>query len=378
MSTKTPAPLNNSFLQGSSDILEKARKNARTAINLSMVYAYYEIGKRIVEEEQNGQNRAVYGKQIIEELSACLTKLYGKGFSATNVRQMRIFYQVYSQDQIQQTLSAEFRNQPSVSTGRKFFLSWSHYLKLMRISNIDERHFYEIMSVKNDWSLSELKRQYNSSLYERLALSTDKDKVWRLAKEGHVTESPMDAVKDPYVLEFLGLNELPSWSESDLESRIIENLQQFLLELGTGFAFIGRQVRFTFDEEHFIVDLVFYNRLLRCFVLFDLKIGELKHQDIGQMQMYVHYYDRKVKLAEENPTIGIILCKDKNNAVVEMTLPEDNTQIFASKYETVLPSKEALQKLLEEQMEDHAADNLADIPTDIPASRLSDKDGDNK
>ncbi len=372
MNTKIVTHLNNSFLQGISDILEKAKQNARTAINLSMVYAYYEIGKRIVEEEQNGQNRAAYGKQIIEELSVYLTKLYGKGFSATNVRQMRIFYQVYSQDQIQQTLSAEFRNQPSVSTGRKFFLSWSHYLKLMRISNIDERHFYEIMSVKNDWSLSELKRQYNSSLYERIALSTDKDKVWRLAKEGHVTESPMDAVKDPYVLEFLGLNELPSYSESDLESRIIENLQQFLLELGTGFAFIGRQVRFTFDEEHFIVDLVFYNRLLRCFVLFDLKIGELKHQDIGQMQMYVHYYDRKVKLAEENPTIGIILCKDKNNAVVEMTLPEDNTQIFASKYETVLPSKEALQKLLEEQMEDHAADNLADNQ----AGRLSDNDGD--
>ncbi|MDO4840168.1 MAG: PDDEXK nuclease domain-containing protein [Desulfovibrionaceae bacterium] len=374
MSTKTPAPLNNSFLQGSSDILEKARKNARTAVNLSMVYAYYEIGKNIVEEEQNGQNRAVYGKQIIEELSACLTKRYGKGFSPTNVRQMRQFYQVYSQDQIQQTLSAEFKNQPSVSTGRKFFLSWSHYLVLMRISNIDERHFYEIMSVKNDWSLSELKRQYNSSLYERLALSTDKDKVWHLAEEVHVTEPPMDAVKDPYVLEFLGLKELPSWSESDLESRIIDNLQQFLLEIGTGFAFIGRQMRFTFDEEHFMVDLVFYNRLLRCFVLFDVKIGELKHQDIGQMQMYVHYYDRKVKLADENPTIGIMLCSYKNDAVVEMTLPEDNTQIFASKYESVLPSREALQKLLEEQMKDHAADNLADIP----ASRLSDKDGENK
>ena len=159
-------------------------------------------------------------------------------------------------------------------------------------------------------------------------------------------------MKDPYVLEFLGLPELPSYSETELESRIIDHLQQFLLELGTGFAFIGRQERFTFDEEHFMVDLVFYNRLLRCFVLFDLKIGELKHQDIGQMQMYVHYYDRKVKLSEENPTIGIILCRDKNNAVVEMTLPEDNSQIFASKYETVLPSKEALQKLLQEQITD--------------------------
>ena len=216
--------------------------------------------------------------------------------------------------------------------------------------NEDARHFYEIEAVKNDWSLSQLKRQYGSSLYERLALSTDKEKVYQLATKGQQVENPKDAIKDPYILEFLGLPQLPEYSESELESRIIDHLQQFLLELGTGFAFMGRQVRFTFDEEHFIVDLVFYNRLLRCFVLFDLKIGELKHQDIGQMQMYVHYYDRKVKLPEENPTIGIILCKDKNNAVVEMTLPEDNTQIFASKYETVLPSKEELQKLLEEQL----------------------------
>lgn len=239
-------------------------------------------------------------------------------------------------------LSDQFKNLPTASTGRKFYLSWSHYLKLMRIQNVEERHFYEIEAVKNDWSLSELKRQFNSSLYERLALSTDKDKVYQLAIEGQVIETSSDVVKDPYVLEFLGLQELPEYSESELEGRIIDHLQQFLLELGKGFAFVGRQVRFTFDEEHFRVDLVFYNRLLRCFVLFDLKIGELKHQDIGQMQMYVNYYDRKVKLHDENPTIGIILCKDKNNAVVEMTLPEDNAQIFASKYETVLPSKAQL------------------------------------
>lgn len=340
------------FWKNVSEVLEKARKNAKTAVNLSMVYAYYEIGRMIVEEEQHGQNRAVYGKQIIQELSNYLAGKFGKGFSTTNLKQMRQFYIVYSQDQISQTLSDQFKNLPAVSTGRKFYLSWSHYLKLMRIDNVDERHFYEIESVKNDWSLSELKRQYDSSLYERLALSTNKDKVYRLALEGQKVETAKDAVKDPYVLEFLGLKELPEYSENELESRIIDNLQQFLLELGTGFAFIGRQVRFTFDEEHFMVDLVFYNRLLRCFVLFDLKIGELKHQDIGQMQMYVHYYDRKVKLPDENPTIGIVLCRDKNNAVVEMTLPEDNTQIFASKYETILPSKEALQKLLEEQMSD--------------------------
>ena len=352
MSKNEITPINQSFLENVSEVLAQARKNAKTAVNLAMVYAYYEIGRMIVEEEQHGQNRAAYGKQILQELSKYLSEKYGKGYSAENLKLMRRFYNVYLHDQIGETVFTQFENLPAVSTGRKFYLSWSHYLKLMRIDNVDERHFYEIESVKNDWSLAELKRQYGSSLYERLALSTNKDKVYRLALEGQKVEKAEDAVKDPYVLEFLGLKELPEYSESELESRIIDHLQQFLLELGTGFAFIGRQVRFTFDEEHFMVDLVFYNRLLRCFVLFDLKIGELKHQDIGQMQMYVHYYDRKVKLPDENPTIGIILCSDKNNAVVEMTLPEDNTQIFASKYETVLPSKEALQKLLEEQMAD--------------------------
>lgn len=256
-----------------------------------MVYAYFEIGRMIVEEEQHGANRAAYGTQLLKELSLYLTQQFGKGYSAENLKLMRRFYMVYSQDQIGETVFTQFEDLPVVSTGRKFFLSWSHYLKLMRIANIEERHFYEIEAVKNDWSLSELKRQYNSSLYERLALSTDKEKVYRLSEEGQTVKTPSD-----------------------------------------------------------------YNRLLRCFVLFDLKIGELKHQDIGQMQMYVHYYDRKVKLPDENPTIGIVLCKDKNNAIVEMTLPEDNAQIFASKYETVLPSKESLQKLLQEQMLDVSGD----------------------
>lgn len=343
---------NQKFYQDISLLLDNARKQAKTAVNTAMVYTYYEIGRRIVEEEQHGENRAAYGQQILQGLSDHLTKAFGKGYSVGNLKNIRQFYMVFSDDQIGETVFSQFSNLPAVSTGRKFFLSWSHYLKLMRIKNIDERHFYEIEAVKNDWSLSELKRQYDSSLYERLALSGDKEKVLQLAQKGQVVETPADAVKDPYVLEFLGLPELPVYSESELETRIIDHLQQFLLELGTGFAFVGRQVRFTFDEAHFRVDLVFYNRLLRCFVLFDLKIGELKHQDIGQMQMYVNYYDRKVKLPEENPTIGIVLCKDKNNAVVEMTLPEDNTQIFASKYETVLPSKAELQKLLNEQNEE--------------------------
>ena len=343
--------MDNQFIYDIADILEQARRRAKSAVNLSMVYAYYEIGKRIVLQEQQGSQRAAYGQQILQELSVYLTDQFGKGFSVGNLKNIRQFYLVYSKDQIGETVFSQFANLPSIDNGRKFYLSWSHYLKLMRIENIDERHFYEIEAIKNDWSLSELKRQYNTSLYERLALSTDKEKVYKLALQGQNLETAKDAVKDPYVLEFLGLQELPEYSETELETRIIDHLQQFLLELGTGFAYIGRQVRFTFDEEHFRVDLVFYNRLLRCFVLFDLKIGELKHQDIGQMQMYVHYYDRMVKLPDENPTIGIILCKDKNNAIVEMTLPEDNKQIFASKYETVLPSKEALQKLLAEQME---------------------------
>lgn len=343
--------MNDPFIHDIADILEQARQRAKTAVNLSMVYAYYEIGKRIVLEEQNGEERAAYGQQVLGELSRYLTGRFGKGYSVGNLKNIRQFYLVFSKDQIGETVFSQSANLPAVDTGRKFYLSWSHYLKLMRIQNEAERHFYEIEAAKNDWSLSELKRQYDSSLYERLALSAKKDEVYRLALQGQKVESARDAVKDPYVLEFLGLPELPVYSETELETRIIDHLQQFLLELGTGFAFIGRQVRFTFDEEHFRVDLVFYNRLLRCFVLFDLKIGELRHQDIGQMQMYVHYYDRKVKLPDENPTIGIVLCKDKNNAVVEMTLPEDNTQIFASKYETVLPSKEALQKLLAEQTE---------------------------
>lgn len=340
--------LSTNFLHQVCNLLENARKNVKTAVNLSMVYTYYDIGRLIIEEEQKGNNRADYGKYILKELSLHLCKRFGKGFSVTNLKQMRQFYTIYSRDQIGQTLSDQFKNLRTVDTGRKFFLSWSHYLQLMRITNVDERHFYEIESAKNDWSLSELKRQFNSSLYERLALSKDKRAVERLANEGQIVESPQDLIKDPYVLEFLGLPELPNYSETELESKIINNLQKFLLELGTGFTFVGRQVRFTFEEEHFRVDLVFFNRFLRCFVLFDLKIGELKHQDIGQMQMYVNYYDRKVKMPEENPTIGIILCKDKKQSIVEMTLPVDNNQIFASKYETILPSKADLQRLLEQ------------------------------
>jgi len=231
----------------------------------------------------------------------------------------------------------------------KFVLSWSHYIFLMKIDNLDERGFYEREAIQERWSLREMKRQFDSALYERLSLSKDKQAVAEMSKQGIIIEKPEDIVKDPYILEFLGLPENSKYSESTLEQKIIDKLQTFLLELGKGYTFIGRQVRLTFDEKHFYVDLVFFNRILQCFVLIDLKIGEITHQDLGQMQMYVHYYDREVKLPSENPTVGIVLCKKKDDTLVELTLPENNTQIFASKYQTVLPNKEEFEKLLSEK-----------------------------
>ena len=339
------------FLKSVSDVLTQAREKAKTAVNLSMVYAYFEIGRMIVEEEQQGKNRAAYGQQLLKELSAHLTKTCGKGFSVGNLKNIRQFYKVYSTDQIGETVFSQFENFPAVCTGRKFFLSWSHYLKLMRIENVDERHFYEIESVKNDWSLRELQRQFDSALYQRLLLSTEKENVKQLAKKGQIIEKSSDLVKDPYVLEFLGLEEKSGYSESDLETRIIDNLQTFLLELGAGYTFVARQKRFTFNESHFRADLVFCNRLLRCFVVFDLKIGMLKHQDLGQMQMYVNYYDRYEKQADENPTIGVLLCQDKDDALVELTLPK-GSNIYASQYQLYLPDKKLLQKKLQEWIDE--------------------------
>ena len=315
-------------------ILEESRKFVATTVNTAMVQTYFEIGKLIVEEEQHGNIRAEYGKETIKKLSEKLTANYGKGFSVTNLKQMRDFYLTY---QIRQTVSDQFT------------LSYSHYLFLMRIDNPDERKFYEIEATSSNWSLRELKRQFDSALYERLSLSKDKEKVKLLAQQGQVIENPSDIVKAPYVLEFLGLPEKSYYSESELERRLIEKLENFLLELGKGYTFVGRQVRLTFDEKHFFVDLVFYNRFLQCFVLIDLKIGEITHQDLGQMQMYVNYYDRFVKLDHENKTIGIILCKKKSDSLVEITLPENNNQIFASKYQTVLPNKDDLIKLIQSE-----------------------------
>ena len=309
----------------------------------------------IVEEEQSGKDRAEYGKQILKGLSQQLTNEFGKGFSVENLDRMRKFYQTYSISstlstifniQKKQTLSAEFIKLDCQTLSSFFKLTWSHYSFLMRIDDEKERRFYEIESEKYNWSVRELKRQYDSALYTRLALSRDKEGILKLSEQGQIIEKPKDVIKDPYILEFLGLPELHQYSESELEEEIINKLEHFLLELGHGFTFVARQQRITFDDKHFRIDLVFYNRVLKSFVLIDLKIGELKHQDLGQMQMYVNYYDREMRLEDENKTIGIVLCQNKSDLVVEYTLPENNEQIFASKYKTVLPSKADLIKLI--------------------------------
>lgn len=338
---------NSDFISRAIELLHSARQQMVRNVNFIMVQTYFEIGRMIIEEEQNGKERADYGKSLLKELSKVLTKEFGKGFSITNIQQMRNFYLVY---QKQQTVSANSVKAIQQTVTANFQLSWSHYLKLMRIDNENERKFYEIEAAKNNWSVRELERQYDSALFTRLALSRNKDEVKKLSENGLVLEKPKDAIKDPYILEFIGLPEKSAYSESDLEQGIIDKLEHFLLELGTGFTFVARQKRISFDDKHFRIDLVFYNRILKCFVLIDLKIGELKHQDIGQMQMYVNYYDREIRLDDENKTIGIVLCQNKSETIVEYTLPENNEQIFASKYKTVLPSKEELKLLINEKI----------------------------
>jgi len=357
------------------EIISQARSLTRRSVNSLQVISNYLIGMRIVVEEQGGQERAQYGKETLQSLSNELTKEFGKGYSHRNLKYMRQFYLAYASvveqktqtvsaffdsPQIGQTLSAQSSQEKSQTLSRKLDvtqivqalsaqlpLSWSHYLFLMGISDTAERRFYEIESASEGWSLRELKRQVDSSLYERLALSRDKDGVKKLSEQGQLVEKHSDVIKDPLVLEFLGFEEHHRYSETELETAIIDKLEHFLLELGKGFLFEARQKRFTFDEDHFFVDLVFYNRLLRCYVIIDLKIGELKHQDLGQMQMYVNYFDRYVKLDDEQRTIGIVLCKKKKDSLVEITLPE-GANIHATKYQTYLPDKDALKKQLEE------------------------------
>lgn len=355
-------------------LIQSARRSVASVVDTFQVLTNFEIGRRIVEHEQKGDKRAAYGAELLKELSARLTEELGKGFSQSNLEYMRKFFllwqergpqisqtlsgklsdseMVHSQANqlaISQTVSGEFKISQTLSAkfANPFILSWSHYIELIGIKDLDERSFYEIESRQSNWSIRELRRQKASALYQRLALSRDKAGIKRLAREGQIITKPEDLFKEPLVLEFLGLDEHASYSESDLESAIITHLEKFLLELGKGFLFEARQKRFTFDGDHYFLDLVFYNRLLRCYLVIDLKLDKLTHQDLGQMQMYVNYYDRHEKLPEENPTIGLLLCREKNDAVVELTLPKD-ANIHAKEYQLYLPSKELLKaKLLE-------------------------------
>ena len=353
-------------------LIQSARRGVATVVDTFQVMTNFEIGRRIVEHEQKGAKRAAYGSELLKELSARLTEEFGRGFSEDNLSNMRRFFLTWRDPvaqisetasrklvgaEILQTVSeksetasrklvpAQIRQTPSGKS--PFTLSWSHYVVLMTIKDPDERSFYEIESRQADWDVRELKRQKASCLYERLALSRDKDGIRKLAKEGQVIVRPEDLLKEPLVLEFLGLEEKSGYSETDLEQAIIDRLEHFLLELGKGFLFEARQKRFTFDEDHYFVDLVFYNRLLRCYVIIDLKLDKATHQDLGQMQMYVNYYDREVKLPDENPTIGLLLCKSAKKTVVELTLPKD-ANIHAKEYQLYLPSKELLKQKIDE------------------------------
>ena len=376
----TPAPDDAALFGRIVDILEEARSHVARTVNSAMVVAYWLIGREIVEEEQKGQKRADYGKAVIEDLSRRLTGRYGKGYSTVSLWNMRKFYQMYigRAAAILSLSGRESRQQKILSpvgrelgksgnphptgvesaTGFHPDLSWSHYRALMRVENEEARQFYEQEAVRNRWNKRQLERQINTLFFERLLKSRDKDGMLQLANEGQATEHPIDIIKDPYALEFLGLPESHRLLESDLETALTTHMQEFLLELGTGFAFVARQKRLTLDGDHFYADLVFYHVRLKCYVIIDLKTEKLTHGDMGQMQMYVHYFDREVCTQEDNPTIGLILCTDKNDAVVEYVLDKGNERIFASRYKLELPPKEELRRLLLEWRSETEEDNL--------------------
>lgn len=307
------------------------KKCINSVINREMIKLYWTIGKIIINI-QRGSMKAEYGDYVLEKLSYKLTSEFGKGYSVRNLRNMRKFYWEYS---IWQTVSAE--------------LSWSHYIELLKINDKEKRNFYYYESINSGWSLRELQRQKNSMLYERLILSKDKDRIVELSEKGHVLKESKDLIKDPFVLEFLDVKEDINFLESDLEKNILEHLKEFLLELGKGFCFLGNQVRITIENKHFYPDLIFYNRILKCFVIIDLKIGEVTHQDIGQMQMYVNYYDRNIKNDDENLTVGILLSTNKNETIVKYTLPKENKTIFSAEYKLQMPTEDELIKLIEER-----------------------------
>jgi len=331
-------------------LIHEARQDIVSSVNAKMVETYFLIGKHIIEFEQSGSSRAAYATKTLNGLSIKLAREFGKGFSVDNLGNMRRVYAIYKNSETPSWKLTPAKNKikKSETLSRKFNfkLSWLHYNVLMRIENEAERKFYEIETSNENWHVRELKRQYDSALYERLALSRNKKKVKELSTKGHIVEIAKDAIKDPLILEFLDLKEDSAYTEYDLETELINKLEQFLKELGKGFLFVGRQYRITLEEDHYYIDLVFYHRILRCFVLIDLKLGELQHKDIGQMQMYVNYFDGNIKDKQENNTLGIVLCKSKKESVVKYTLPKDNNQIFASKYKMYLPQKNDLLLLM--------------------------------
>ena len=306
-------------------IIDSARTNAVRSVDFCRVQMYWHIGRRIVEEEQGGKARAEYGKGLIKNLAKEIEPAYGSGFGVRQLEQARQFYIEYP---IAKALRSQF--------------NWTQYRTLIQITDKEKREYYELEAANNCWTARQMQRQINSMLYERLLLSNDKEAVLAMARKEKLPETPQEIVKDPMVLEFLGLEKKAHYFESDLETELINHLQEFILELGNGFTFVARQKRIQIEDDEFFVDLVFYNRLARRFVIFELKTGEVTHQDLGQLQMYVNYYDRLEKLPDENPTIGILLCTAKNDTLVKMTLPADNNTIVASKYQLYLPSEQQL------------------------------------
>jgi len=311
------------------NLLDSARKKVFYEINTTLLHTYWEIGNQIVEYEQNGREKAEYGSNLLNKLSKDLKERYGKGFSRSNLQYMRLLYIKYQKSQ---TLSGK--------------LTWSHYVELLTINDDLARSFYEQQCVKDNWSIRELKRQINSALFHRIALSKDKQGVLDLSKQGQILEKPEDLIRDPYVLEFLKIPENHSFSEKELEEKIINNLQMFLLELGKGFTFVGRQYRITLNNEHFYVDLVFYHRILKCFVLIDLKIGKVNHLDIGQMNLYLNYFKKEENQKEDNAPIGIILSAEKDDVLVEFALGGISNNLFVSRYKLYLPDKKELEEKL--------------------------------
>lgn len=337
------------------EILDESRRNAYRAVNFAMTQSYWHIGRVLVEEEQNGQDRAEYGKFLIKETSKRLTANFGKGFTARNLWFMRKFYLTYSKVNALRSESSE-KNHHSARDNSddkihelRGELSWTHYRLLLKVEKDEARQFYEAETVNSNWSTRELERQIDSLLFERLAMSRDKAEVLQLSKEGQILREAKDIIKDPFVLEFLDLPDNKNFLERDLEQALLDKLQNFLLELGKGFAFVARQKRITIDGEHFYVDLVFYNFVLKCFVLIDLKLRKLRHEDIGKMDFYVRYFEKEEKSETDNPTIGLILCSEKNDAIVRYTLLDESKQIFASRYKLYLPTEEELRRELEQE-----------------------------